>query len=175
MLARAWGKASFLENQEMLDALAAILPDLDGVLLVYLFGSQNTGLTGPMSDYDFGVLVDPSMDGPKIQARIAHELAKALKSDRVDAVLLNSAPIELAYAIVAQGRPIYQRNLLTKVEYEARIMGLYGDYLPVLRAQRDDILRGDEHAHRVHRYREALGRAEHTLDQIEATKRQGQG
>ena len=61
----------------------------------------------------------------------------------------------------------------TRVEYEAHVLSRYGDYLPVLRAQRDDILQRDKHAHRVQRYRAALGRTERTLGQIAAPRRQG--
>jgi predicted nucleotidyltransferase len=143
------------------------------VHMVYLFGSQVEGYLGPMSDYDLAVLLDPTVDGRRIQAQFAHELACALQTNRVDVVLLNRAPIELAYAVVAQGKVLYERDVATRVEYEAQVLSRYGDYLPVLRAQRDDILRGDEYVHRVHRYRAALGRIERTLGQIAATKRQG--
>ena len=46
-----------------------------------------------------------------ISARwLAHELGCALGTDRIDVVILNRAPIELEYAVIAQGRPIYQRD-----------------------------------------------------------------
>jgi hypothetical protein len=124
-----------------------------------------------MSDYDLAVLVDRAADGRRLQARLAHELARALQTDRVDVVLLNRAPIELAYAIIAKGRVLYEEDTATRVEYEATVLSRYGDFLPVLRAQRDDILRGDEHDHRVRGYRAALGRTERTLGQIGAAPR----
>jgi hypothetical protein len=74
-----------------------------------------------------------------------------------DVVLLNRAALELAYAMIAQGKVLYERDLATRVEYEATILSRYGDMLPVLRAQREDILRGDDHEDRVRRYRAALG------------------
>jgi uncharacterized protein len=157
----------------MKDALSAILPDLENVCLVYLFGSQVEGNLGPMSDYDLAVLVDRGADGRRIQARLAHELARTLQTDQVDAVLLNRAPIELAYAIIAQGEVVYEQDVATRVEYEATVLSRYGDFLPVLRAQRDDILQGDDHDRRVRRYRAALGRTERTLKQIGATQSQG--
>jgi hypothetical protein len=87
--------------------------------------------------------------------------------------MLNRAPVELAYAVIAQGKLLYERDIATREEYEADVMSRYGDYLPVLRAQRDDILRGEGYAHRIYRYRAALGRTERTLGEIAATQGQG--
>ena len=154
------------------EKLSNVLTSLKGISLIYLFGSQAEGRLGPMSDHDLGVLVDRAADGEQARAWLTHELARALQTDRIDVVWLNRAPIELAYAIIAQGKVLYQRDVATRVEYEARVMSRYGDYLPVLRAQRDDILRGDENATRVQRYRAALGRTERTLGQIAAVQRQ---
>ncbi|MCL5960363.1 MAG: nucleotidyltransferase domain-containing protein [Chloroflexi bacterium] len=62
-------------------------------------------------------------------------MAANLETDRADVVLLNRAPVELACAVVVQGRLIYQRDEATRVEYEAGVKSRYGDYLPVLRVQ----------------------------------------
>jgi predicted nucleotidyltransferase len=162
-----------MDVQALQDELSTILPCLEGVCLVYLFGSQVEGNVGPMSDYDLALLVDRAVDGRRVQARLAHELARALHTDRVDVVLLNRASIELAYAIVAQGKLLYEQDVATRVEYEATVLSRYGDYLPVLRTQREDILRGEDHDRRVRRYRAALGRTERTLGQIAAAQGQG--
>ena len=141
------------------------------VALVYLFGSradQNTGrgTVGPMSDYDFDLLVTRGVDGHTVSAAFSHAMAKHLGTDRIDVVLLNAAAVELAYAVIAQGTLLYQRDTATRVEYEANVMSRYGDYLPVLRAQRRQILEGGDYAKRIQRYREALGRTRRTLSQI---------
>jgi predicted nucleotidyltransferase len=166
-----------MDTQRLKEKLPHILSNLKEIRLLYLFGSQVEGRLGPLSDYDLAVLFDPTGDDGQVHARMSHELACALGTDQVDVVLLNRAPIELAYAIIAQGRVLYQRDVATRVEYEAQVLSRYGDYLPVLRAQRDDIMRGDEdgarvHQARVHRYRAALGRTERTLGQITAAQRQ---
>jgi predicted nucleotidyltransferase len=148
--------------------LAIRLPEIE---LLYLFGSQASGDAGPGSDIDLGVLVGRNADNNAIQARLSHEAALLLGTERVDVVLLHGAPISLAYAVIAQGKLIYQRDLATRVEYEAQVLGLYGDYLPVLRAQRDQILQGDEDGRRVQRYRAALRRTERALGEIAAASR----
>lgn len=138
------------------------------IQLAYLFGSRVTGDVGALSDYDVAVVLDRPADGPAVRSRLAHEIAVRLDSDRVDVVLLSRAPIELAYAVIAGGHLLYQRDLATRVEYEADVLSRYGDYLPVLRAQRSALLGETGHDQRVQRYREALGRTERTLGEIEA-------
>jgi uncharacterized protein len=88
----------------------------------------------------------------------------------VDVVWLPKAPIELQYAIIAQGVCLYRRTLAEKVEYAAYVMGRYGDYLPVLRAQRTAILQEGRREKRIQWYRTALGRTERTLEQIRAAQ-----
>jgi predicted nucleotidyltransferase len=161
-----------MNAQTLKDKLPDVLPNLKEVSLVYLFGSRVEGRLGSMSDYDLGVLVDRTAHEAQVHARLTHKLACALGADRIDVVLLNRAPIELAYAIIAQGEVLYQRDVAVRVEYEAQVMNRYGDYLPVLRAQRDDIVRREDDGTRIHRYRAALGRTERTLGEIGAAHRQ---
>lgn len=159
--------------EDHLEALAAYFALHEEVLLAYLFGSRLTANIGPQSDYDIGLLVrSPSLG---LMARLAHEIGAILETDRVDVVLLNQAPVELAYAVIAQGRLLYERSLADRVEFEARIMSLYGDYLPILRHQREEILKGERDETRVQRYREALGRTQRTLAEIRAAQEQASG
>jgi len=138
------------------------------ILLAYLFGSQADGTAGPQSDYDIALLVrQPSL---ALQARLAHEIGIILGTDRVDVVLLNRAPVELAYAVIAQGQLLYQRSVAERVEFEAKVLSLYADYLPILRRQREEILKDVGKEARVQRHREALGRTERTLAEIRAKK-----
>jgi predicted nucleotidyltransferase len=151
--------------------LASIFRGVREVRLVYLFGSKVYDDEGPLSDYDFGILFDERKLGPSLVAEVGHALSKVLETDRVDVVPLNRAPIELAYSVIFQGELIYEFDRATRVEYEARILGLYGDYLPVLREQRRDILQGGVDDTRVQRYREAFRRTERTLGEIAAAQK----
>jgi predicted nucleotidyltransferase len=162
-----------MDKQSLNEKLAGIVSRFEEVRLAYLFGSQVSGPVGPISDCDIAALLDRTADEAQVHVQLILEIVRALETDRVDVVLLDRAPVELAYAVIAQGELLYQRDLATRVEFEAQVMGRYGDYLPVLRAQRDDILRGDERGTRVQRYRTALGRTERALGQIAAVQRQG--
>jgi predicted nucleotidyltransferase len=161
-----------MDVQFLKDTLTEVSSAFPEVCLVYLFGSQVGEQVGPLSDIDLGVLLERGSKEQDVRARLTHELASALDFGRIDVLILNTAPVELAYAVLAQGILLYQRDLATRVEYEAQVLSRYGDYLPVLRAHRDDILQGDPNATRVQRYRAALRRTERTLGQIKATQGQ---
>jgi len=143
--------------QHQIETVVHTQPD---VRLVYLFGSQVSGATGPLSDIDLAVLLAHEASAMHVFAHLEHLFSLVLEGQAVDVVILNQAPIELAYAVIAQGRIIYQRSIAERVEYEAEVMSRYGDFLPFLRAQRQDIVKGAGNERRVQRYREALRRTQ---------------
>jgi predicted nucleotidyltransferase len=160
--------------QKALDTerLAERMSQRSEISLVYLFGSCVEGTTGPLSDVDLGILTEPDARVTQCRSELYAILTDTLKTGQIDIVMLRHAPVELAYSIIAQGRILYERDVAIRVEFEAMVMARYGDYLPVLRAQKCDILQGGAHATRVQRYRAALGRTERTLSQIRTAARQ---
>ncbi len=163
-----------MDTCALVEQLRPVIADVPAVTLAYLFGSRAEGNIGPLSDYDIAVLLDRDADHEAARLRLTRQLRRALRTETeaVDLVLLNEAPVELAFNVIANGKLICQRDLATRVEYEATVMSRYYDLLPMLRAQRQDILRGDDYDRRVRRYRAALGRTERTLEQIRAAQKQ---
>ena len=163
-----------MRNDKNIEILRTAIPDIlqsmPEITLVYLFGSQAEGHVGPLSDYDLGVLADQAESASYLRSRLAFELGRRISTKKIDIVMLNRASVELAFAVISRGKLLYQRNDAERIEYEAKIMGLYFDYLPVLRSQRDDILGGGEYEARIHRYREALGRTARTLGEIRTSE-----
>ena len=141
------------------------------ILLAYIFGSQVTGKIGPLSDYDFAVFLSqkPSF---QFKYKLKNKLLNILDNKQVDLVILNDAPIELKYKIIATGKIIYQKNSTIRTEFEADTLSKYFDYLPVLRAQKKEILnfkpKGEKYGDRIQRYRAALRKTEKMLNKIRA-------
>ncbi len=140
------------------------------VLLAYIFGSQLTGKTGPLSDYDFAFLLVDKLPLPfQLKYELQNKLATVFDHGEIDLVILNNAPIELKYHIITTGKLIFQKESFIRVEFEADTLSLYFDYLPVLQAQKQDILNfkhgGAKHAQRIQRYRAALRKTEEKLRQ----------
>lgn len=161
-----------MDARALVEQLRPVIADAPAVALAYLFGSRAEGNVGPLSDYDIAALLDRDADHEAIRLHLTRQIRRALQieAEAVDLVLLNEAPVELAFNVIASGKLICQRDAATRVEYEATVMSRYYDLLPMLRAWRQDILRGDDYDKRVQRYRAALGRTERTLEQIRAAK-----
>ena len=77
------------------------------VELVYLFGSRATQTAGPLSDYDIGVYFSAAPDF-NVKYHLEHQTGKILNTRKVDIVVLNRAPIELKYAVIATGTVIFE-------------------------------------------------------------------
>ena len=137
------------------------------ILLAYIFGSQLRGKTGPLSDYDFAVFLSqkPSF---QFKYKLKNILVNVLNTGQVDLIILNDAPVELKYKVIATGKIIFQKNSAAKVDFEADTLSRYFDYLPVLRAQKMDILKpkGEKYESRIQRYRTALRKTEEMLNKI---------
>jgi predicted nucleotidyltransferase len=159
-----------MELHELRGKIAALARTYPAILLAYLFGSRVSGRTGPLSDFDFAIFLERGSQTPALQAQVHHDLALLAGTGSVDVVWLLRAPVELQYAIIGQGVWLYKKNLAVKVEYEADVMSRYGDYLPVLRAQKAAILQEGRRENRIQWYRTALGRTERTLEQIRAAQ-----
>ena len=105
-----------------------------GIKLVYLFGSQANGKTGPLSDYDFAVYVDEKDPQKRFNLRleIISEISEVLKTDKINVCLLNDIEDpELKYNIIKEGFLIFEKEPF-KVLIEPRILNEYFDFHAIL-------------------------------------------
>lgn len=106
-----------------------------GVVVAYLFGSYARGSQGPMSDLDLAVLLSASIPSSEYldqRLEILAEVTRVLRTDEVDLVVLNEAPIELAFRIISEGKLLYCTDDLARARFQARNMILYFDIQPTL-------------------------------------------
>lgn len=112
--------------------LARALSERDDVVFAYLFGSVATGRAHARSDVDVAVWLedgrspDPGRD-PLIE--IIGVVTSALKRDDVDLVVLNSAPLRLAFDAI-HGRLLLDRDEERRVVIEAALKSRYHDRVP---------------------------------------------
>ncbi|NTU62983.1 MAG: nucleotidyltransferase domain-containing protein [Chloroflexi bacterium] len=137
------------------------------VLVAYLFGSRAGDRAAPQSDYDVAVLVQVKLELAR-RFELASEISRLLYGRSVDLVVLNDAPVELSYAVVATGRCVFERDVAGRVEFEATVLSRYGDVLPMLREQRRELIQGGYYEFGVRRNRAALGQTERVLAEIRA-------
>lgn len=122
-------------TNEQLQNLNKIFSDYENIKLVYLFGSQASGDTGPLSDYDFAVYLD-KLDAKRafdLKLDLATKLSRELKTDAIDILLLNfSRSPELKFNVIKDGRLIFKREPF-QLLVEPRILNEYFDFTYLLR------------------------------------------
>ncbi|MEA2015975.1 MAG: nucleotidyltransferase domain-containing protein [Actinomycetota bacterium] len=121
-------------NKYKLRKLKKIFIPYPNLKLVYLFGSQVSGKTGPLSDYDFAFYIDDSeIKAYNTALEIEGKISTILGTDRVDSVILNylDAP-ELKYSIIKNGKIIYEIEPY-KLLIEPGILNEYFDFRFLLR------------------------------------------
>ncbi len=101
----------------------------DSIILAYLFGSTVRGDTGRLSDVDIGVLLDEKLskkDRFDLELKLMGEIAALIKKNKIDMVVLNEAPLLLAYNIIKNGI-ILKSDETERVKFETKLLSMYMD------------------------------------------------
>ena len=103
------------------------------IQIVYLFGSFARNLQRSDSDIDLAFFVAPekyAIDVLECTAPVHLIAAKiGMRLDRaVDATILNSASLEIAYEIVAGGECLFESDPERRMQYELKIRGMHFDF-----------------------------------------------
>jgi predicted nucleotidyltransferase len=140
---------------QVCEIVARTLERRPEVLEAYVFGSLARGEGSAHSDVDVAVYVDPAAvsrrdQGLGLDAEIAPDLMRALGTDRVDVVLLDSAPPLLYHRVLRDGVRVLTRDVGATTAREGRALSRYCDYVPQLEKIRA--------AHQARRARGEFGR-----------------
>lgn len=98
--------------------------------LAYLFGSMANEKRGKLSDVDVGVYLNDALtkeERDEEMLSITSEIISLLKTDKVDVVVMNDAPVSLNYEIIKCNAPIFMRDEGKRVDAEQRILSRYLD------------------------------------------------
>ena len=114
------------DQSEIKDRLVDFLTERPEIKFAYLFGSEASGTTGPLSDLDLAVYLDGRLDLFKARFRISEALAKALKSENFDLVVLNSASLVLRHEIIKNGI-VLKDDRSRRVLFETGVLQEYLD------------------------------------------------
>ena len=101
------------------------------IVALYAFGSLTTGDLKPLSDLDFGILVSGRLDKQKRFDKHLDLLGKfneILKTDEVDLVMMNDAPMRFSHNIIKSGKLIYCQNKTELSEFIEKTVKLYLDF-----------------------------------------------
>ena len=119
-------------DEKKLSNIFKLFPEIK---LVYFFGSRASWKIGPLSDYDFAVLLDEKDAQKRFKTRIEilSKLSEAFSTDKIDVVVLNDAKSpELKFSIIKDGKIIYEKEPY-KVLFEPKILNEYFDFMDGLK------------------------------------------
>jgi predicted nucleotidyltransferase len=120
---------------ELATRLGAALAKRPEVLDAYLFGSHARGEAHTHSDVDVAVYVDPAIgveSGFGYAAELTSALMTALATNRIDVVLLNTAPPLLYHRVLRDGVRVLSRELAASTTREGMALSRYCDFVPQL-------------------------------------------
>lgn len=110
--------------------LVEFLSEQGHVRLAYLFGSVVRGEEGKLSDVDVAVLLDDSLDKKErfnLQLELISDITEILKTDKVDLIVINDAPLSLNYEIIKANCPVFVRDEVEKIDFEHEVLSRYLD------------------------------------------------
>lgn len=107
---------------------AAFLNSAPEVEFAYVFG----GLTGPeirpLSDIDIAVHLDRNADFVEAKFDILGRLSEIFKTDEIDLVILNKAPLPLSMRILSNNKLLVDKKPFVRHAYESLTMREYFDF-----------------------------------------------
>jgi len=115
-----------------IERIEMLIPDFaadNGIVLAYLFGSYARGTAGKLSDVDIALLLASNVSASAYldyRVRYIARVAHTLRDDRVDVVILNTAPSFLAHEAI-KGRVLFERSPEARVEFIVTMQRKYLD------------------------------------------------
>ncbi len=114
--------------RSLLPLAGEFLSSHPGVEFACLFGGLARREPTTLSDVDIAVYLSKSSKPAKTKLEILGALMQILKTDEIDLVVLNSAPISLRGRILKNRRMIADQNPFLRHRYESLTMREYFDF-----------------------------------------------
>jgi len=113
--------------------LSDFFSNREEVLFAYIFGSFATKSNNKLSDIDVAIFTDiKKVDNKEYrygyQAEVMTDLMNMLNTDKIDLVLLNSAPPLLKHRILYYGELIYSVSEKERINFQVDTVNRYVDY-----------------------------------------------
>ncbi|MBN2372571.1 nucleotidyltransferase domain-containing protein [bacterium] len=112
------------------EAIDILSKDTD-IICLYAFGSLASATLKPLSDLDFGVLLSYRLDRMERFRRhldLIGILNRIFKTDEIDLILMNDAPIRFSYNIIKNGRILFCRDKLALIDFHNKTIMQHLDF-----------------------------------------------
>jgi hypothetical protein len=110
----------------LVELLKSKLASEEEVKFAYLFGSQVRQDVGKRSDIDIAVYLDNGVDGFRYRLYLMEAIIKAVKNEKVDIIILNTATPLLCHQVVKNG-VVLKDDKGQRLDFETRVLKEYLD------------------------------------------------
>jgi len=117
-----------IDISSRLNLLKPLLSGDSRIIFAYIFGGLATGNQRPLSDIDIAVYLDSCVDKAEAKLDIIGRLSDTLKTDEIDLVILNDAPISLVGRILKKKRLIADRQPFIRHRFESLALREFFDF-----------------------------------------------
>src|SRR4030042_2817662 len=113
---------------QLLPRAEAYLSSHNAIIFAYLFGALARSQRRPLSDVDISVFVKKTKNLSALKMEILGKLNDILKTDEIDLVILNTAPLPLRMRILQTKKLLVDKNPFFRHRYESLTMREYMDF-----------------------------------------------
>jgi hypothetical protein len=113
------------------ERVAHRLAEVDGVVAIYLFGSQARGQADHLSDVDLAVLVREDVAKEemwRLEDRLGVMASEQLETGKVDLFVVNLAPLSAQFEVISTGRLLLSSDEVRRTDSEVAIMNQWWDF-----------------------------------------------
>lgn len=136
-------KAPEIDINRLLPKLKVLTKTFPQVIVAYLFGSHASGRPTPLSDIDVGILLAKGltdMESFQIEMNLQGELEKIFKTNNIDLVVLNKAPLPIQFNATC-GKLLFAGEDDKRTDFEEYVRKYYIDCLPIYREYREEFFK----------------------------------
>jgi predicted nucleotidyltransferase len=113
---------------DRLATLGQALEACPDVVFAYLFGTAARGPLQPLSDVDVAVFLDERVDAGAGGRAVFQVVSAHLKTDEVDVIVLNTAPVAVVGRILAGRHVLCDRDPFRRQRFESRALREFCDF-----------------------------------------------
>ena len=125
------GRKLLQDTQKRIPELVRALDGDKDVIALYAFGSLANEALKPLSDLDFGILLNERLDkGQRFDKHIEliGVFTDIFKTDEIDLVNMNDAPHRIAFQILKTGKMLVCGNADALTRFRERLVKSYLDF-----------------------------------------------